>query len=93
MNQETIWLEISELPPQAQRLVVEFIALLKRSYAQGQPSPAAPQSELADDPFIGMWSDRDNMQDSVAWTRNTRSRTRKSCGSSMRTGKNSASHE
>jgi hypothetical protein len=72
MNQEKIWLEFSALPPQAQRLVVEFIAFLKKYYAQGQPAPAAPQPDLADDPFIGMWRDRDDMQDSVAWTRNRR---------------------
>ena len=33
---------------------------------------SADATELADEPFIGMWRDREDMQDSSAWVRRVR---------------------
>ena len=38
-----------------------------------QPQPAEPVSlPLRNEPFIGMWKNREDMQDSSQWVRNTR---------------------
>ncbi|NJN67673.1 MAG: hypothetical protein HC884_13650 [Chloroflexaceae bacterium] len=36
------------------------------------PGGTLPSSDLADEPSVGMWKDREDMQDSVAWVRNLR---------------------
>ena len=76
MNQDTLWGEYSTLPPQAQKLVVDFLALMKKSYNQ-MPLAASKSVEtrsILDEPFIGMWQDRDEMADSSTWVREARKR-------------------
>ncbi len=63
--------DISALPETAQQLIVEFVAFLKQRYTPSQPSPAHPLN-LENEPFVGMWSDRSEMQDSTAWVRQIR---------------------
>jgi hypothetical protein len=73
MNQEKIWREFAALPPEAQQLVVDFIAFLRTRYKQTRPSKKVkPASNLTDEAFIGIWRDRTDMQDSSAWVRNVR---------------------
>ena len=61
--------DIATLPQTAQELVVEFVNTLKQRYA----SPMSTQSlDLENEPFVGMWSDRPVMQDSVAWVKQIR---------------------
>ncbi|MCX7097341.1 MAG: DUF2281 domain-containing protein [Methylococcales bacterium] len=57
--------EIEQLPPQAQHQIEDFIAFIKTRY---QPV----NSKLSDEGFVGIWSDRDDMQDSTEWVKNTR---------------------
>jgi hypothetical protein len=63
--------DVSTLPQEAQRLVIDFVAFLKQRY----PSAQTPQSQpldLENEPFVGMWSDRPEMQDSTTWVREVR---------------------
>ena len=72
MKQEEIWRQLSTLPPEAQQLVIDFIAFLHARYAPIGTSQIAKRTKLAREPFIGMWRDRQDLQDSHAWVRNIR---------------------
>ena len=66
--------EIASLPPEAQRQVADFVAFLRARYSTTRRRPKAKQLPLTDDPFVGMWRDRDDMRDSTAWVREMRER-------------------
>lgn len=72
MEATSIVLEIDSLPPEAQKQVVDFVAFLKTRYPTESPTEKVVETELADEPFVGMWRDRDDMQDSTAWVRDLR---------------------
>ncbi len=75
MDQERIWQEFTSLPPEAQQQVMEFIAFLRQRHKPGRAARRArKRPNLADEPFIGMWRDREDMQDSSAWVRRLRER-------------------
>lgn len=74
MEDERILREINALPPEAQQQVVDFVAFLRMRYAPSPCSRKAAQGKLADEPFVGMWRDREGMQDSRAWVRMVRER-------------------
>jgi len=63
--------DIQELPEEAQQLILDFVSFLKQRY-QPQPSKSHQPISFADQPFVGMWSDAPEMQDSAAWVRQTR---------------------
>jgi hypothetical protein len=72
MENPNIVQDITSLPPEAQRQVIDFIAFLKTRY-RPLPQAAKPKRlKLADEPFIGMWRNRDDMQDSTLWVRHLR---------------------
>jgi hypothetical protein len=73
MDQETLWKQYSSLPSAARHQVTDFIAFLRAKYAKAAPSEKAAGA-LTDEPFIGMWQDRDDMTDSTAWVRSARKR-------------------
>lgn len=70
MEPDKIVNDISTLPPEAQRQVADFISFLKTRYKKRQKS--ARRNNIANDPFIGMWKDREEMKDSSKWLRNVR---------------------
>ena len=72
MTNEEIIREISALPPEAQRLVEDFVAFLRQRYEFSLINKPIADKSLIDDEFIGVWSDRDEMADSSAWVRRTR---------------------
>jgi hypothetical protein len=74
MEPANIVREIASLPPEAQKQVIDFIAFLKTRYPVTQPVRKTRRTNLADEPFIGMWRDREDMQDSTAWLRSLRRR-------------------
>ena len=74
MEAANIVREIASLPPEAQRQVIDFIAFLKARYPTTQPVRKTRRIKLADEPFIGMWRDREDMQDSTAWVQSLRQR-------------------
>jgi hypothetical protein len=74
MNQQELWREIESLPPEARRELVDFIAFLQVRYKTLCKSDKPKRTELANEPFVGMWLDRPDMEDSGRWVRNTRER-------------------
>lgn len=66
--------EIASLPPEAQQQVVDFVAFLKTHYPTWQITKKTEHIQLADEPFIGMWREREDVQDSTAWVRDLRRR-------------------
>ena len=74
MQKEKVWLEFNALPPDAQYLVSEFMAFLRTRYQQGDVIRKSQATPLLEEPFIGMWKDREEMKDSTAYVRNLRQR-------------------
>lgn len=72
MTNEEILREINALPPEGQLLVESFVAFMRQRYASSQPLTPSADSGLESESFIGMWRDRDEMQDSSAWVRGVR---------------------
>ena len=64
--------DIGSLPPEAQKQVSDFVAFLKMRYPVMQSVRKVKRTRLADEPFIGMWCDREDMRDSSAWVRHVR---------------------
>lgn len=64
--------EIATLPPEAQRQVADLMAFLRARYGATRRGRKPKRAPLADEPFIGMWCDRGDMQDSSAWVRQLR---------------------
>jgi hypothetical protein len=72
MEQEKIFDDISNLPPEAQRQVVDFIAFLRSRYKRSDAEKQAKRIDLVNEPFIGIWKDREDMNNSSTWLRNVR---------------------
>lgn len=73
MNTQTAWEGFSTLPPEAQRQVVDFIEFMKMRYKPAaKTKKVTRQTALKDEAFIGMWRDREDMQDSSQWVRDLR---------------------
>ena len=73
MEQDKIYNEISNLPPEAQRQVTDFIAFLRTRYKKRSQTPKMVKgNNILNEPFIGIWKDRDDMKDSGKWLRNIR---------------------
>ncbi|HBB31112.1 MAG TPA: DUF2281 domain-containing protein [Cyanobacteria bacterium UBA8803] len=71
LNPEQLTNDIATLPQEAQKMVIAFVNFLKQQYQQ--PKTQQPQPlNFKDEPFVGMWSDRTDMQDSTAWVRQLR---------------------
>ncbi|KOR36818.1 MULTISPECIES: hypothetical protein [Planktothricoides] len=68
---EKLLLEIQELPEESQKIIADLVAVLKKRYETKQNSPINPL-QLEEQPFIGMWSDRQDTQNSSQWVRNIR---------------------
>ena len=74
MNQKELWRDIKSLPPEAQREVIDFIAFLRTRYKPPCPSDESMRTELVNEPFVGMWRNREDMADSSRWVRGIRMR-------------------
>jgi hypothetical protein len=72
MNQKTIWQGLSSLPPEAQQQVMDFIAFLQTRYTAARPRKPLKPARLAQEDFVGMWRQREDLQDSTAWVRRER---------------------
>ena len=60
--------EIENLPEEAQLLLIDFLEILKKRYSK----PLKTDKKLEDEPFIGIWKDREEMSDSSTWVREVR---------------------
>jgi len=65
--------EIDSLPPEAQKQVEDFIAFLKTRY-KPVSKRRVKKGRLENEPFVGMWKDREDMRDSVKWKKELRQR-------------------
>jgi hypothetical protein len=74
MDQDQLWRELKSLPPSAQREVMDFIAFLRERYKPFSQDNKSRKTNLADEPFLGMWRNRKDLADSSTWVRNTRKR-------------------
>jgi hypothetical protein len=72
MKEERVWREYTALPPELQKQVADFITFLRMRYAPLRASKTTKRTKLAAEPFIGMWRNREDMQDSRAWVRRIR---------------------
>ena len=73
MEQDKIYNEISNLPPETQRQATDFIAFLRTRYKKrSQTSKTVKGNNILNEPFIGIWKDRNDMKDSGKWLRNIR---------------------
>lgn len=72
MTTEEMLRAISSLPPEGQRLVERFIASLRVKYTRPLQAIQPVIGDLANDRFIGIWRDRNEMRDSNAWVRSVR---------------------
>jgi hypothetical protein len=74
MNQEELWCELKSLPFEAQREVIDFIDFLRMRYKSPCPGNKSKKTKLADESFVGMWRNREDMEDSNRWVRRIRER-------------------
>jgi hypothetical protein len=72
MKQQNINTDISALPPEAQRQVVDFINFLKKRYVKIRPRKKTTRDKITSEPFIGIWEGRTDMRDSSKWVRSAR---------------------
>ncbi len=72
MEQKKIVNDISNLPPEAQQQVIDFIAFLKTRYKRTEQEKQTKRINLVTEPFIGIWKDREDMTNSRKWLRNVR---------------------
>lgn len=74
-SEREILKDLAALPPEAQEQVRDFIAFLRSRQQQDRSKkPTRVLMALADEPFIGIWRGREDMNDSSAWVRETRKR-------------------
>ncbi|PZV26223.1 MAG: hypothetical protein DCF12_10805 [Snowella sp.] len=71
MTNQEILDELLVLPAEAQSQVISLISFLKQKYRYSEPLSALPNGDLINDPFIGMWRDRQDLE-STTWVRNLR---------------------
>lgn len=67
MTSEEMLKEIASLPAEARREIEDLVARLRNRYGRTKATPAT--GDIASEPFIGMWRDREDMKDSTAWVR------------------------
>ena len=72
MEQKKIFNDISNLPPEAQQQIADFVAFLRARYKRPLKQKQTRRANLANEPFIGIWKDREDMKVSSAWLRNIR---------------------
>jgi len=71
MNPEAITRIIGQLPANEQHEVLNFVEFLKSRH-QAVKTKTAKRRSFAREPFVGMWRDREDMNDSAAWVRDLR---------------------
>jgi hypothetical protein len=71
-TQQELLKTFASLPPEAQRQALNFIAFLQQTYVPEIAKPQKTEIDWINDPFIGMWQERQDMDDSTTWVRNIR---------------------
>jgi len=71
---ESVWQQFNTLPAEAKREVIDFIAFLHIRYQRPTFLKKTKRLKLSEEPFVGIWKDREDLSDSVSWVRNIRRR-------------------
>jgi DNA-directed RNA polymerase specialized sigma24 family protein len=74
MEQEKVWREFVALPEEDQQRVADFIASLRGESRSALSDGPEKRTDLANEPFVGVWREREDMRDSSAWLREIRER-------------------
>ena len=74
MDQQEVWRDFLALSDEDQRWIARLIAALHNGTRRSKSDDPETLGDLADEPFIGMWRDRADMEDSGAWVRAMRER-------------------
>jgi DNA-directed RNA polymerase specialized sigma24 family protein len=69
-----LWKDFNSLPSEAQQQVADFIAFLRTRYQGPSRKKRGEATDLVSEAFIGMWSDRAEMEDGSQWVREVRKR-------------------
>lgn len=72
MTQNNILKEFDALPPEAQKQVLDFIAFLQMQYKPKRIKQVKQKAKLSNESFIGIWRNRDDLENSSDWVRKTR---------------------
>jgi len=72
MEKESIWRQFDRLPAEAKREVIDFIGFLQLRYQRIHLKNRPQKLKLSEEPFIGIWKDREDLIDSTAWIRDVR---------------------
>ncbi|MDI6402361.1 DUF2281 domain-containing protein [Balneolaceae bacterium ANBcel3] len=72
MDELTVSKKIKKLPPEAKRQAHDFIDFLYQRYNLKEDTKKPEGSKLSDNPFFGIWKNRDDMADSTEWVKSVR---------------------
>ncbi len=72
MTSEEIIKEMAALPADAKREVEDLVKSHRKRYSSDKVAESGSFNGLDAEGFIGMWSHRDEMNDSTAWVRSIR---------------------
>jgi predicted SnoaL-like aldol condensation-catalyzing enzyme len=71
MNKKSVLDKYEQLPPNAKKEAEDFVEFLYHQYAKPS-SPKKIERPLSDYNFVGMWKDKEDMEDSTAWVKKQR---------------------
>jgi hypothetical protein len=71
---ERVLRDFEALPPEAQREVIDFVSFLSARYGCSQKPRRHTALPLHAERFVGLWADREDLQDSTTWVRTLRRR-------------------
>lgn len=71
MRQDNFWTVFNNLPPEAQKQVLDFMSFLETRY-KSKSAPKGRRGRIKKEPFVGIWSRRTDIKDSTAWVREMR---------------------
>jgi uncharacterized protein YfbU (UPF0304 family) len=74
MRQDNLWQNFNNLPPEAQKQVIDFISFLQVRHKPASKRKSRKSIRMKDEAFIGIWRGREDMQDSTKWVRDLRKR-------------------
>lgn len=60
------------MPTEAKVKIEQFISRIREQYTAKTPKPRKKLRPLTEEPFFGMWADREDMSDPVEWVRKIR---------------------
>lgn len=72
MNISVISKEITQLPIEGQKEVLDFIVFLKGRFKTVKP--ISQKRSIIEESFVGMWKNNKDMEDSSSWVREARTK-------------------